>query len=434
MSNQPREEIKQLDQSYWAIVKRQFKKNRLAVWSLRILALIMIIGLLTDFIANDKPIYCKIDGKSYFPIFKDYAVSMGLSSWPPELAKVIKWSNVDYDSVIFPLVPYSPASTDFANAQFVGPFADQNVKSWRWKHWLGTDDLGRDVLSGMIHGTRIAMLVGIISMSIAAFIGIVLGALAGYYGDDKLKTTRGNVILTLLFFVVAFFIAFQARGLAISDAFAKSAFSGMMQIFFSFILFFVLMLIPQAIAFLLKGIPFFGKKVSIAVDIILMRLIEVLRSVPTLLLILSVIAVFKPSIYLVMIIIGLTGWTGIARFIRGELLRVRSLEYIEAAEAMGFSRARIIFKHAIPNSLTPVLISIAFGVASAILTESSLSFLGIGVPADTITWGKLLSKSRAATEAWWLAIIPGFAIFVTVTIFNLLGEGLTDAMDPKLKQ
>jgi len=169
-------------------------------------------------------------------------------------------------------------------------------------------------------------------------------------------------------------------------------------------------------------------------DILVMRSIEILRSVPTLLLILSVVAVFKPSIYLVMIIIGLVGWTGIARFVRGELLRVRSLEYIEAAEALGFSRLRIILRHAIPNSLTPVLIAIAFGVASAILTESSLSFLGIGVPADTITWGKLLSKSRNATEAWWLAIIPGFAIFITVTIFNLLGDGLADAIDPRLKQ
>jgi len=392
MAEQQREEIKQLDQSYGAIVKRQFRKNRLAVWSLRIIYLIIIIGLLADFLANDKPIYCKIDGKNYFPIFKSYAVNLGVAKWQPELAKIIKWSNVNYDNVIFPPIPYSPASTDFLNAQFVSPFEDQQVKSGFWKHHLGTDDLGRDVFSGMIHGTRIAMLVGIISMTIATLIGIFFGALSGYFGDSKLLATRASLIFNLLFLPFAFYTAFMARSYIIGDAFGQSLLTGSLQLLIS------------------------------------------LLSVPTLLLILSIVAVFKPSIYLVMVIIGLTGWTGIARFVRGELLRVRSLEYIEAAEALGFSRLRIILKHAIPNSLTPVLIAIAFGVATAILTESSLSFLGIGVPADTITWGKLLSKSRAATEAWWLAIIPGFAIFVTVTIFNLLGDGLADAIDPRLKQ
>jgi peptide/nickel transport system permease protein len=135
-----------------------------------------------------------------------------------------------------------------------------------------------------------------------------------------------------------------------------------------------------------------------------------------------------------MVIIGLTGWTGIAKYVRAELLRVRSLEYIEAAQSLGFSEWRIIFRHALPNSLTPVLITIAFGIASAILVESSLSFLGIGVQAELQTWGKLLSEAREDVSAWWLAVFPGLAIFVTVTIFNLIGEGLTDALDPRLKQ
>ena len=137
---------------------------------------------------------------------------------------------------------------------------------------------------------------------------------------------------------------------------------------------------------------------------------------------------------LVMVIIGATSWTGIARFTRGELLRVRNLEYIEAAQSLGYSEWRTIFRHAIPNSLAPVLIAIAFGVAGAILTESFLSFLGIGVEAEVATWGKLLSLARKNFSAWWLALAPGFAIFITVTIYNLMGEGLTDALDPRLKQ
>jgi len=164
-----------------------------------------------------------------------------------------------------------------------------------------------------------------------------------------------------------------------------------------------------------------------------MRIIEVMNSIPILLIILAAIAMLqKPSIFHIMVIIGLLRWTGIARFIRAELLRVRSLNYVEAAQAMGFSELRIILRHAIPNALTPVLISIAFGVASAILLEAFISFL---IPFDNeITWGSLLREARRAPTAWWLAIFPGLAIFITVTLFNLIGEGLTDALDPKLRE
>jgi peptide/nickel transport system permease protein len=135
-----------------------------------------------------------------------------------------------------------------------------------------------------------------------------------------------------------------------------------------------------------------------------------------------------------MVIIGLITWTGIARFIRAELLRVRQLDFIDAAQSMGFSELRILFRHAIPNSLTPVLITIAFGIASAILIEAFLSFLGIGVSPSDVTWGSLLNLSRDSIKAWWLAILPGSAIFITVSVFNLIGEGLSDALNPKLRQ
>ena len=134
-----------------------------------------------------------------------------------------------------------------------------------------------------------------------------------------------------------------------------------------------------------------------------------------------------------MLIIGAVRWTGIARFTRAELLRQKRLEYVEASRALGFSRLRSLVKHALPNSLSPVFIAIAFGIAASILIEAFLSFLGVGVPAETVTWGQLLSASRKASDAWWLAIFPGFAIFLTVTMFNLIGEGLTVALDPRQK-
>ena len=169
------------------------------------------------------------------------------------------------------------------------------------------------------------------------------------------------------------------------------------------------------------------------VDIALSRLFELMLGIPTFFLIVTVAAIFPPSIYTIMVILGATGWVGIARFIRGEFLKVRSQDYVVAARALGISDARVMFRHILPNAVAPVLVSMAFGVASAILTESGLSFLGIGVPQHLVTWGSILSESRASTFAWWLAVFPGAAIFLTVTAYNLLGDGLRDALDPKLE-
>ncbi|MCE2392157.1 MAG: ABC transporter permease, partial [Proteobacteria bacterium] len=135
-----------------------------------------------------------------------------------------------------------------------------------------------------------------------------------------------------------------------------------------------------------------------------------------------------------MVLLGLTGWVGIARFIRGEFLKVRSQDYVSAALALGASDVRVMLRHILPNAIAPVLVSMSFGVASAILTESALSFLGIGVPQHLVTWGSILSEARANTFAWWLAVFPGFAIFVTVTAYNLLGDGLRDALDPRISE
>lgn len=426
-------QINELDQSYWAIVKRQFKKNRLAVWSLRVVYVIVFIGLFANFIANDKPYYAKYEGKTYFPVFKDVAVNLGIGSWSADLV-VADWKKLELESAIWPIIPYSSKEFDRYNMQHKSPFGEQyKLRNWRWRHWMGTDEIGRDVLAGMIYGTRIAMLVGIVSMSIATFIGVILGAFAGYFGDERLKVSVIRLILNLLFIYPAFFYSFGVRGDILSNAFGNSILAFLGQLVLSLAIFIGVMIVPNLLSKGLKKIPAISRRVNVPVDIIISRIIEVIISIPALLLILSIVAIAKPSIMIVMVVIGLTSWTGIARFARGELLRVRSLEYITAAQSLGFSEFRTIFRHALPNALTSVLISVAFGVAGAILTESFLSFLGIGVQPDVITWGKLLNFSRTTPEAWWLAIFPGFAIFITVTIFNLLGEGLNDALDPRLK-
>jgi peptide/nickel transport system permease protein len=223
------------------------------------------------------------------------------------------------------------------------------------EHPLGTDDLGRDVLARILYGARISLLVGFVAVGIATLIGIVLGALAGYYGRWT--------------------------------------------------------------------------------DSVIMRFVDIMLCFPTFFLILAVIAFLEPSIWNIMIIIGLTGWMGVARLVRAEFLSLRERDFVHAARALGASDGRIIFRHLLPNALSPVLVSATLGVAGAILTESALSFLGIGVQPPTPSWGNMLIVGKQTLgTAWWLSVFPGLAILFTVLGYNLLGEGIRDALDPRLKE
>lgn len=170
-------------------------------------------------------------------------------------------------------------------------------------------------------------------------------------------------------------------------------------------------------------------------DALLMRLVDIMLCFPTFFLILAVIAMLEPSIWYIMAIIGLTGWMGVARLVRAEVLSLREREFVLAATALGASDFRIIFRHILPNALSPVLVSATLGVAGAILTESALSFLGIGVQPPTPSWGNILTSGKDYIEfAWWLSLFPGVAILVTVLSYNLVGEGIRDALDPRINR
>lgn len=243
-------------------------------------------------------------------------------------------------------------------APLIAPFDPEaiNVKAIlllpSTQHPMGTDGLGRDVFSRMLFGARISLLVGIVAVGIATAIGIVLGAVSGYY--------RGWV------------------------------------------------------------------------DVVIMRFVDVMLSIPTFFLILAVIAFLTPSIWNIMIVIGLTSWMGVTRLVRAEFLSLRNREFILAAETLGARDARLIFKHLLPNSLTPIIVSSVLGVASAVLLESGLSFLGLGVQAPQASWGNILTDGKEYIQfAWWLSLFPGLAILITVLGYNLLGEGLRNALDPR---
>jgi peptide/nickel transport system permease protein len=329
---------------FWSIVWTRFRKDRFAMAGLVIVTTMFVVSYLAPLIANNKPIVMRWNEKLYFPAVSEMIPFRWVMSYP-ELFPV------DFDEVkrdrsvalLMPVVPYSPLSTSL----------DETFRPPGAVHWMGTDNLGRDVLARMLHGAGVSLKVGLVAVAIALLIGVVVGALAGFYG-----------------------------GVA---------------------------------------------------DVVLSRLIEVVICFPFLFLILAVIVFLPPSIYNIMIVIGLTRWTSIARYTRGEFIRIKEQEFTEAARALGASDRKIIFRHILPNSLAPVLVAATFGVANAILIEAALSFLGLGVQPPTPSWGEILSVGRQYIEmAWWLATFPGLAIFLTVTSYNLLGEGLRDAADPKM--
>jgi peptide/nickel transport system permease protein len=248
-------------------------------------------------------------------------------------------------ALLAPLIaPYDPS---FIDAEYV-------LTPPSHAHLLGTDQLGRDVLSRIIWGGRISLLVGFVAVGITIVIGAILGALAGYYGK--------------------------------------------------------------------------------MLDSIIMRFVDIMLCFPTFFLILAVIALLEPSIWNIMIVIGLTSWMGVARLVRAEFLSLKERDFVVAARAQGARDLRVIFRHILPNAMAPVFVAAILGVGAAILTESALSFLGIGVQPPTPSWGNILTAGKDNIEiAYWLSLYPGLAILITVLGYNLLGEGLRDALDPKIE-
>ena len=224
-----------------------------------------------------------------------------------------------------------------------------------------------------------------------------------------------------------------------TDELGRDVFARMLQgSFVSLSIGFIAVGISVAIGILLGGLSGYYGNVKlgfITVDTLIMRFTDVMLCFPTFFLILTVVALLPPSIYNIMIVIGVTSWMGTARFVRAEFLSLREQDFVVAAKALGLPERRIIFRHMVPNAMAPVLVSATIGVASAILTESALSFLGFGVQPPFATWGNILSDGKGFIfDAPWLFFIPGFAILIVVLAFNLFGEGLREALNPKLRR
>ena len=399
------------DLTYGDIVWGQFQKNVSAKFAMYLLFSLVAIAVFCPIIASDRPFIWTENGETTYPWFSSlfdrnyfensidiffnlllacslpfFAIWKIFSSWisSQNLKKrprrrlllqgffgIIALFFVIYGTILMSphkeeykqyYETYEQAQNDDSldiSATFTPiPFGYRKtgfkaLKGMSTEHLLGTDQSTRDVAVRMLYGTRIALSIGIIAVSIYVSIGIFIGSIAGFFGGF--------------------------------------------------------------------------------VDLAVVRFIEIFMSIPSLFVILTLLAfVEKPSIFHIMAVIGCLSWTGVARLIRGEFLRLRNLDFVNAAIALGYPRISIIFKHILPNALGPVLVNATFGVASAILTESTLSFLGLG-DASVPSWGQTLSEGYA-TGAWHLTLAPGIAIFITVSLLNLVGEGVRDALDPKMRK
>ncbi len=400
---------------------------------------VLAISLLAPLIANEKPLLVVLHDHYYFPAFTDlnpwhstnfYQIKKTTTQESDYLQlDITNWKKLSPDFVIWCLVPYSPGKTDLHNANFSSPFEKQWFDSktampFRFRHFLGTGALGQDLLAGIIHGTRNALAIGIFSMLLAAMFGLFLGAISGYFGNDRITLNALTFMGIIFGSMIGYFYSFYSLSFFLTDAFESSTFKGYSAILISCMFF---LIIVAACYFIAKTLSEkFPKlpKWRVPVDFLVNSAIEFTMALPILIVIISLSALVKPGASHVIVIIALTSWTGIARLTRAEFMRIKQLNFMEAATALGFSRWRIILRHGLPNALSPALVVIIFGVANSILIEASLSFLGIGLGPENVSWGSLLNEGRNDFNAWWMTLFPGMAIFLTIFAFNYLGEEL----------
>ncbi len=287
---------------------------------------------------------------------------------------------------------------------------------------FGTDELGRDVFARMLQGAWVSLTVGFVAVGLSVAIGVFMGGIAGYFGHRRIRLEHLLVTVVLLSGALLLGAGRRAPGACVLAA-------GLAWLFFAVSPWGrIRRQTPGALMRLMS-------QNTLMVDTLIMRFVDIMLCFPSFFLILTVVALLPASIYNIMIVIGLTSWEGTARFVRAEFLSLREQDFVAAAKALGVSDMRIIFRHMVPNAIAPVLVSATIGIASAILTEAGLSFLGFGVPPPNATWGNILSDGKNFIfDAPWLTFIPGAAILIVVLSFNLFGEGLRDVLNPRLRE
>ncbi|MFP7756358.1 ABC transporter permease [Thermodesulfobacteriota bacterium B35] len=327
---------------------RSFRKNRRGYWSLVIFLILFTTSLFAEVLSNDKPLLVEYQGHWYFPLVRSYPETTFGGDFDTETdyrdPYILKKLTTNGNLVIFPPNPYSYDTINLDLDRAVpSPPSRENL--------LGTDDRGRDVLARLIYGFRISVLFGLALTFVGTLLGIVAGAVQGYFGGR--------------------------------------------------------------------------------VDLFFQRFIEIWGAMPELYLLIIFASIFKPSILLLLILLSMFGWMGLSDYVRAEFLKGRNMEYVKAARALGVGNLTIMYRHLLPNGMTPVITFLPFRMSGAILALTSLDFLGLGVPPSTPSLGELLAQGKANIEAWWLSISTFVVLVGTLILLIFIGEALREAFDPR---
>lgn len=294
-------------------------------------------------------------------------------------------------------------------------------------HWLGTDGLGRDVLANIVYGCRTSFLISLPVMVAATAIGIGLGSLAGFCGNRFFRMTYVSLVLYSFAVVLAWFYGFYARSLflGLTQPSAEASSAGQRLVSLSIMI--GIFAGAAGLRHVLVRLLGLRQSFYFPVDLLVLKLIEVITAIPRLILILCLAAFVYPSLQTLMLLTLVSYWAGPARLVRGELRKVSALPYVQAAGALGLPTARILFRHALPNSLTSVAVAFTFGVTSLLALESTLSFLGIGVPPDLPSWGRMIAGIKSNLSAWWLVLLPGITLSLAVLSIQTCSQYLQKA-------
>ncbi len=327
---------------------RRFRQHRLGYVSLIIFSVLFVLSLFSEVISNDRPLIAYYQGTLYVPLLRDYPESTFGGDFPTPADYLDPFIREQFSRpgnwAIYPLNTYRYDTLNYFALQ-------PNPASPSAQNWLGTDDRGRDVLARSLYGFRVSVLFGLALTIIGVLLGILAGAVQGYFGGR--------------------------------------------------------------------------------IDLYLQRFSEIWGSLPELYLLLIFASIFQPSISLLLILLSLFGWLGLADYVRAEFLRNRQLDYVRAARALGLGNAQIMWRHILPNSLTPVITFLPFRMSVAITALTSLDFLGLGVPPSTPSLGELLAQGKDNLDAWWIGLAAFMVLFVTLLLLVFIGEALRDAFDTR---
>ena len=319
-------------------------------------------------------------------------------------------------------IPFGPETVSPISEIFSPPGVEERIDGSINKHYLGTDHIGRDVAARIIHGIPIAFKVGIYSSLIALLIALVLGFVSGYIGNFRHKVGFDKIVIAFVAIVLIHFYAGEYSFNANTDG----------EFSFQTESYFVKMLLGFLVLFIfLRYIPNISNRIiHFPWDTIILKLIEVFKSIPRLFLLLAVFAIIvRPSVLWVIVIIGMIRWPALTRVIRAEILVLKEQNFLRSSELLGLPTLRLFMFHILPNIYKPIMVLTAFNMGNAILIESSLSFLHIGLPTDAVSWGRMLGDSRNYIPAWWMALVPGLLIFCMVLSFNMIGDSLSRNFD-----